>query len=406
MIHMRPYNALETENVKILVDRQIDFATIQITETGLQKSILDATAPVRSFLKESGLHDYELQNQGSEHKRLIETNILTETEQFRTQTSLYRPVTKKGDPRLWVNRLKSLEPLKANDIFALIVFRGILYVFNLTSVDLGKAVRSPIETPLKDLLMALTALKNEVSEELLQMISDRMTEWIPTEVMADTGVGRTVEKLLGIDMNASKNPDYKGIELKSHRRHSQVRNALFTQAPDWSISKFKSGREIVNAYGYIPNGLNSKTLQVTLSSIKPNNQNLGQKVDLTNQLLEADEFCLISNENVEYRKLRDVAVWKLEKLHQRLLSKHRETFWIDVETTIIGGHEYFRCSEIIHTKHPIPSQFDILLDQGQITVDLLLCRPSRHGDTYSFKMRKAARPLLFPESETYKLVND
>lgn len=406
MIHMRPYNALETENVKILVDRQIDFATIQITETGLKKSILDATAPVRSYLKESGLHDYELQIQGSEHKRLIETYILTETEQFRTQTSLYRPVTKKGDPRLWVNRLKSLESLKANDIFALIVFRGILYVFNLTSVDLGNAVRSPIETPLKDLLMALTALKNEVSEELLQMIRDRMTEWIPTEVMADTGVGRTVEKLLGIDMNASKDPDYKGIELKSHRSYSQVRNALFTQTPDWSISKFKSGREIVNAYGYIPKGLNSKTLQVTLSSIKPNNQNLGLKVDLTNQLLEADEFCLISNENVEYKKLQDVAAWKLEKLHQRLLSKHRETFWIDVETAIIGGHEYFRCSEIIHTKNPIPSQFDILLEQGQITVDLLLCRPSGHGDTYSFKIRKAARPLLFPESETHKLVND
>ena len=43
---MRPYNAFETENVKFLVDKQIEFATIQITETGLKKSILDATAPV------------------------------------------------------------------------------------------------------------------------------------------------------------------------------------------------------------------------------------------------------------------------------------------------------------------------------------------------------------------------
>ncbi len=59
MIHMRPYNTFETKNVKFLVDKQVEFATIQITETGLKKGILDATAPVRAFLKEKGLHDYE-----------------------------------------------------------------------------------------------------------------------------------------------------------------------------------------------------------------------------------------------------------------------------------------------------------------------------------------------------------
>ena len=37
------------------------------------------------------------------------------------------------------------------------------------------------------------------------------------------------------------------------------------------------------------------------------------------------------------------------------------------------------------SKNPIPSQFDILLEQGKITVDFLLCRDSG-GDTYSFKV--------------------
>ena len=49
---MRPYNAFETRNVKFLVDKQVEFATIQITATGLKKSILDATAPVRAYFKE------------------------------------------------------------------------------------------------------------------------------------------------------------------------------------------------------------------------------------------------------------------------------------------------------------------------------------------------------------------
>lgn len=45
MVHMRPYNAHETENVKFLVGKQVSFTTIQVTETGFKKSILDATPP-------------------------------------------------------------------------------------------------------------------------------------------------------------------------------------------------------------------------------------------------------------------------------------------------------------------------------------------------------------------------
>ena len=46
MIHMREFNDFETKNIRFLVNKQVEYATIQITETGLKKSILDATAPV------------------------------------------------------------------------------------------------------------------------------------------------------------------------------------------------------------------------------------------------------------------------------------------------------------------------------------------------------------------------
>ena len=51
-------------------------------------------------------------------------------------------------------------------------------------------------------------------------------------------------------------------------------------------------------------------------------------------------------------------------------------------------------------KNPNVGQFDVLLEQNLITVDLLLCRPSGNGDTYSFKIKKKGMPLLFPESLT------
>lgn len=402
MIHMRKYNEFEKKNVRFLVDKQIQFATIQVTETGLRKSILDATAPVRAYFKESGIHDYENQPQGELGKRYIETYIVTETGKHRTKTSLYRPITKKGDPRMWVNKIRGVEFLRADDIFAIIAFNGILYVINLTTTNIPRIYDSPIVTPLQDIIKQISTVKNSISEELLHLIKDRMSEWTVAERFADTGIGRTIETMLGIPMNANTTPDYKGIELKSHREVSRVRNTLFTQSPEWSISRLKSGRAIVDEYGYIPAGYSNKTLHVTLSASRPNPQGLGLLVATQKGLLEADEFALKPIEDGSYPKTKDVVVWRLLKLHERLLIKHRETFWIDVETKIEDGKEYFRCTEILHTKNPIPSQFDVLLDQGQITVDFLLCRRSG-GDTFSFKIRNSARSLLFPKNETYKL---
>ena len=402
MIHMRPYNAFETKNIKFLVDKQVEFTTIQITETGLKKSILDATAPVRAYFKEKKVHDYETQIQGPEHKHIIDTYILTEDAQYLTKTSLYRPVTKKGDPRLWINKVKGVEFLKANDIFTIIAHRGILFAVNLNAVNIENVCSSPIDTPLKDLIFEVSCEKNSVSNELLGLIKDRMTDWMPAEILADTGIGRTVESILGIDMNPSKNPDYKGIELKSHREASKVRNTLFTQAPEWTISRLKSGRAIVEEYGYIPAGYTHKSLHVTLTANRPNPQGLGLLVQQQSGLLEADEFSQIELADGAFRKVNDVAAWQLTNLHERLLTKHHETFWIDAETKRESGREYFRVTKILHTKNPIPSQFDILLDQGQITVDFLLCRDSG-GDTYSFKIKGKARPLLFPQNDVYNL---
>lgn len=208
MIHMRPYNAFESKNVKFLVDKQVDFTTIQITETGLKKSIMDATAPVRAYLKENGVHDYDNQLQGPEHKKSIDTYVVTDTAHYLTKTSLYRPVTKKGDPRLWINKVKDVEFLRANDIFALISHKGFLYAVNLSNIDISKVFASAIVTPLKDLIIDISNSKNSVSAELLTFIKDKMTGWLPAEVMADTGIGRTIESLLGISMNASKEADY------------------------------------------------------------------------------------------------------------------------------------------------------------------------------------------------------
>lgn len=43
------------------------------TPTGYQKSIMDATIPLREMLREMGIHNYVEQKQGPEFKELVKT---------------------------------------------------------------------------------------------------------------------------------------------------------------------------------------------------------------------------------------------------------------------------------------------------------------------------------------------
>jgi hypothetical protein len=393
--------------MEYLVNKNVKFTQVQITATGLKKSILDATTPMRTYFKENNVHDYALQNKGQDNKVIIKTYILTEYKEIETQTSLYRPETKDGDPRLWIYRLK--ETTEADDIHAIIAPTPTsLFVINLTKVDIVKCCESSLVNPIQDLISVFYHSSNLISNELLAILRSYENQWIDTDLRADTAIGRQVEALLGIDMNASKLPDYKGIELKSFRsQRPSIKKNLFCKVPDWELSHLKSGAEIVDKYGYMSGGI--KSYRNTLYCKAPNSQNLRLNMNYPDDLLEIEEDKIIG-EN-QYKKIADVAVWRLQTLHECLLTKHHETFWIEVDTRIGDqGQEQFMFNKIEHTRNPIVSQFDILLEQSMITVDLLLGRPKvdletgkpkKGGDAVSFKIKKSAAGLLFPDSTIY-----
>ena len=404
---MRPFTPFEKRNMEYLVNKNVKFTQVQITATGLKKSILDATTPMRTYFKENNVHDYALQNKGQDNKVIIKTYILTEYKEIETQTSLYRPETKDGDPRLWIYRLK--ETTEADDIHAIIAPTPTsLFVINLTRVDIVKCCESSLVNPIQDLISVFYHSSNLISNELLAILRSYENQWIDTDLRADTAIGRQVEALLGIEMNASKLPDYKGIELKSFRsQRPSIKKNLFCKVPDWELSHLKSGAEIVDKYGYMSGGI--KSYRNTLYCKAPNSQNLRLNMNYPDDLLEIEEDKIIG-EN-QYKKIADVAVWRLQTLHECLLTKHHETFWIEVDTRIGDqGQEQFMFNKIEHTRNPIVSQFDILLEQSMITVDLLLGRPKvdletgkpkKGGDAVSFKIKKSAAGLLFPDSTIY-----
>ena len=393
---MRPLTPLETDNIKQLTENSVELTLIEPTATGLEKSIMDATAVVRVYLKEQGVHNYELQGQGGLNKVIVDSRIVLGNQVVNSRASLYRPETKKGDPRIWFSGLNNVA--NPNDILAITAFDGKLYVLNITQLNIANLLTSGLVNPVKDLVEAIKAESSSIADELLELLKGIAAQgMLPADVAGDTAIGRTLETLLGIPINSSKSPDYKGIELKAHRAgRQQSRVNLFAQIPDWTLSKFKSSAEILNAFGYA-RGEDFK-LYCTVSTLVANSQGLKLRINNTlNQLIETSTTTSIG----------DFAVWALEKLHDRLLEKHNETFWVTAETKHIGGIEHFHYKSVHHTRKPIVSQFDILLQQGIITLDHLIKRDKNNRVVEKgplFKLRPNSVSLLFPPSQNYDLL--
>jgi hypothetical protein len=393
---MRQLTEFEISRIKLLTENSVELTLIEPTETGLIKSIMDATGSVRTYLKSKNIHDFESQKQGQESKVLVNSILIKNDEFISSIASLYRPNTKKGDPRIWFKGLGGYS--KANDILGIIEFEKSLYVLNITQLDLEKLLSVEVTNPLKELIGQIKNTSNEVADELLKMLNKiAQRGLVPAMLNADTAIGRTLETLLGIDINSSKKPDYKGIELKSYRDSRGNRKNLFAQVPEWHLSKFKSSAEILDNFGY-SRGEDFK-LYCTVSSLVRNSQGLVLKIDgNTRQLLEN------SNKN----NIGDFVVWGLETLHKRLLEKHNETFWIAADSKIVDGKEFFQYKKVEHTKKPIVSQFDILIEQGIITLDHLIKRKSSGSVVEKgpiFKIKPNSLDLLFPPSQTYSLIN-
>src|SRR5690554_18149 len=125
---MRQLTKVEIERIELLTEKSVEVTLIEPTGTGLEKSIMDATGSVRAYLKDKKIHDYELQNQGQESKIQVNSYLVNPDGLLNSSASLYRPNTKKGDPRIWFKGLGAYS--RANDILGIISHENNLYVVN------------------------------------------------------------------------------------------------------------------------------------------------------------------------------------------------------------------------------------------------------------------------------------
>jgi len=203
--------------------------------------------------------------------------------------------------------------------------------------------------------------------------------FIPTKRKGPTGVGYTLETLLGINENNEAHPDIEGAELKAHRTQGNSLITLFTfNSKVWKMPPL----EAVKKYGSLDKE-GRLGLYYTMS-LKPNSAGL---------------FLDVQKTEISVRHISGeiVATWQLQTLADRFIQKLPALLFVSTFIEERAGVEYFHYYRAQLMKGTSP---ELLADQflaENILVDLRLhdkgTRARNHGT--GFRTYEDKLPLLF-----------
>jgi len=210
---------------------------------------------------------------------------------------------------------------------------------------------------------------NELIEKLKKI---KETGWIRTHRAGNTGIGKTLEDLLGITENNIPGPNATMIELKSARKNASSMLTLFTKSP----SPPRANSILLEKFGYASTKKQgTKRLETTVNAIDLNTikGTPGFKISI-----EGDRVNLITSSN------EIVAYWDKETLKNSFERKLPKLLYVKAEARGKGSDEEFWFNEAWLLSGFNFNNFVQLLKDGVILVDIRIGqysdgRPHDHG---------------------------
>ncbi len=185
----------------------------------------------------------------------------------------------------------------------------------------------------------------EYDDFKLRMLQIKEMGYVDSHRGGPTGIGKTLEDLLGITENNIAGPDFSTYELKSGRKSATSMLTLFTKSPEPK----EVNSILLEVYGYESRKerISEKELHVTVDSIKPNSVGLQLTV-------EGKRLYIANNPRVkayyEDRTLKRVFEAKYHKLVYVLADNQFvgkvEQFWFN-EAYLLDGFSFERFSELV-----------------------------------------------------------
>lgn len=217
--------------------------------------------------------------------------------------------------------------------------------------------------------------------------------WIRTHRSGSTGVGKTLEDLLGIEENNIDGPDFGDYELKSCRINSASMLTMFTRAPQPAMAN----TYLRMKYGYSSSTYDNdeKVLHSTLSADRYTPiADTGFKLKI---VCDYDRISIASKTEIEN------VFWSREALRDCFERKYKGKFvYAKALSRGIGANEEFKYTEAYEVSGFNYNAFVELLEQGKIYVDLRIGQyhhgPNKgktHDHGTGFRIKEIDQPLLF-----------
>ncbi len=307
-----------------------DYASIRLTPTMLDKSIIDAHEAVQLLLKRAGVVDYADMQRGARDGGVrVPAYLLSGAEKRRAEISFYRPQTKQGDPRLWPFGLGKLAV--AGELLLLFstsagLIAAVVSTTRGVSAHAASLLAQEIGLPTRSLKRAAILLR-----EKFQGIQQR--GWIEAVGHGPRAVGETFEYAMGLTTNSYSRPDFMGeIEIKAARvTKSKTRTKLQTLvslAPKWS-GALRSTRDLVATHGYWDKKRDRFALYCSIFS-SPNPLGWSLLVDVA-----ADTIAVQKHKQT-------VLLFSVSELSTALERKHPATIFVSARSRRTAGTEAFQ----------------------------------------------------------------
>ena len=217
--------------------------------------------------------------------------------------------------------------------------------------------------------------------------------WIQTHRSGPTGIGKTLEDLLGIPENNLDQPDFGDYELKSGRIDSPTMLTMFTRAPQPA----KANTYLREKYGYSSSVYDNdeKVLHSTLSA------NRFTPIANTGNMLRI--HCRPDGIYIESQDVIEDIFWSREALRKCFEKKYKNKFvYAKALTRGTGSNEEFHFIEAYEVSGFDYDAFITLLETGKIYVDLRIGqyhngknKGKTHDHGTGFRIREIDQPLLF-----------
>lgn len=251
-----------------------------------------------------------------------------------------------------------------------------------------------------DVLPELTEEEKNIGELLSLFIKISDMGWHRSTRSNNTGVGKTFEDLLEKEEDNLKEPDFKGIEIKTQRSGSGSYSTLFTASPSGPVRG--ENTRLRETYGNVDPESGLKTLHSSIFANRLTSffNKLYFKIDVDR---EDEKIYLLIFDNEE-NLLEKRTFWEFKILQKRLEKKLKILAYVESDSKYIEGQEYFKYEKITLYKFKNFDKFLDLIEDGTIMIDIRIGvyktgknRGKSHDHGTGFRIKESDLDKLYDE---------